>query len=475
MRKWHGVAKGPTLLFSPQNSGGEQRPDFVSTVSGEWIDSAGDVTSLLRRTRMSIVESLKPLLLFVVLGGVGYGVYVALNHAPPPELAALAPEWNKPAAEPGSPNGIAGNRNLGGNATSTMPPSNPWQSGMTNNGSAGDASNSVTGPSPMSSMPSGGAVGSLPFGLGSSAAQTPVGNSLPQNQISSPVAGGTLNQSTNVNAAAAGNFAAPISSGLNSSGPNSGMPNSATPDFGSRYSGAMNSGPLNQNMANPGADAQARHDYEASSRTALTLLNQGQLVEALRELSRWYGQAAVPSEDEPRFMELLSQLAGTVIYSRDPWLGPPYQVRAGDSLESIAQQYQVPWQLLAKINGIQNPNGLLPGERLKIVHGPFQAQLNVRQGWLALFVDGLFAGRFRVQASGPLAKPDGAYPVAKFSADQVGAGSSRSPYISLGGDLHLRVLEDALPPGVSAVRISRQDMNDVFDMLSERSQVTIMR
>ncbi len=206
----------------------------------------------------------------------------------------------------------------------------------------------------------------------------------------------------------------------------------------------------------------------------MTLLNQGQLVESLRELSKWYGNTIVPPTEEQRFVDLLSQLAGTVIYSRDPWLGPPYQVRAGDSLESIAQQYQVPWQLLAKINGIQNPNGLVPGEKLKIVHGPFQAQLNVQQGWLALFVDGLYAGRFRVQATGQLVKPDGAYPVAKFSSEQAGAGS-QSPYISLGGDLHLRVPDDALPPGVTAVRISRQDMNDVFDMLSERSQVTIVR
>ncbi len=149
-------------------------------------------------------------------------------------------------------------------------------------------------------------------------------------------------------------------------------------------------------------------------------------------------------------------------------------MRAGDSLESIAQQYQVPWQLLAKINGIQNSNGLMPGEKLKIVHGPFQALLNVQQGWLALFVDGLYAGRFRVQTIGPLVKPDGAYPVAKFSTEQAGAGS-QAPYISLGGDLHLRVPDDALPPGVTAVRISRQDMSDVFDMLSERSQVTIVR
>jgi LysM repeat protein len=408
-----------------------------------WHGNAAIVTiwpafdiKLLSRRQRSIVESLKPLLLLLVLGGVGYGVYVALNHAPPPEFATLAPEWNKPAgSEPGSPTGTAGNR----------------------------ASDSTTMPS-APNMNSGSTVSSLPFGLGSNSVGPPIANTTPQNQQLPPSGNLPEAQSANLNAAPAGSFQAP----------NSGAPSSAPPNFGVSNSGTAVPTPSNQNVTNPAADAQARHDYEASTRTALTLLNQGQLVEALRELSRWYGQTAVPPSEEPRFVELLSQLAGTVIYSRDPWLGPPYQVRAGDSLESIAQQYQVPWQLLAKINGIPNASGLLPGQKLKIVHGPFQAQLNVQQGWLALFVDGLYAGRFRIQTSGQLMKPDGAYPVAKFSADKPEA-SNQSPFISLGGDLHLRVPEDALPPGVAAVRISRQDMSEVFDMLSERSQVTIVR
>jgi murein DD-endopeptidase MepM/ murein hydrolase activator NlpD len=174
-------------------------------------------------------------------------------------------------------------------------------------------------------------------------------------------------------------------------------------------------------------------------------------------------------------VELLGQLAGTVIYSRKPFLAAPYVVRAGDSLETIAAQYQVPWQLLAKINGIDNPNNLMPGQELKIVRGPFTAQLNASQQWLTLFIDGLYAGRFRVQTSGPLDKPDGTYPVVKFAANPTRTGAAAAPYISLGGDLHLRVPSDAVAPGQPTVRIEPQDMSEVFDILSERSQVTIRR
>src|SRR5262249_35090104 len=112
---------------------------------------------------------------------------------------------------------------------------------------------------------------------------------------------------------------------------------------------------------------------------------------------------------------------------------------------------------------------------LKVMRGPFSAQLNTSQQWLALFVDGLYAGRYRVQSAGPLAKPDGIYPVVKFAANQANGAPSKSPYISMGGDLQLRVPDDAAALGVSAVQISPQDMNDVFDILSERSQVTIRR
>jgi LysM repeat protein len=436
------------------------------------------------------VESLKPLLLLLVLGGVAYAVYVALNHAPPPEFATIGPEWNKPPATDPA------NQNSNGAAPSNAAPgtAGPWQAGAPGSatpgfGTADSASGNTGSAATTPATPAGNGPSGLPFGMSSNAAGSPVATAPPASQMSPSATTMPAESSTNFNAAPAGNFSTPPTSVMNAPAPSSPVsttvapnsmmpsapPNSAMPTSTSPNVDAASAGPTGfaaQN--NPAAAAQTRHDYEASTRSAMTLLNQGQLVEALRELSKWYGNAIVPPNEEQRFVDVLSQLAGTVIYSRDPWLGPPYQVRAGDSLESIAQQYQVPWQLLAKINGIQNSNGLVPGEKLKIVHGPFQAQLNVQQGWLALFVDGLYAGRFRVQTIGPLVKPDGAYPVAKFSTEQAGAGS-QAPYISLGGDLHLRVPDDALPPGVTAVRISRQDMSDVFDMLSERSQVTIVR
>jgi hypothetical protein len=399
------------------------------------------------------VESLKPILLLLVLGGVGYSVYVALNHAPPPEPATTGPEWSKPPAlDPG-----VGNRPIEATSQSSStspnsasaPTNNPWQFGS----AAGDSR----------AMPASPAEKSPPLSNSGniSSPTAPFSSGRAKNQITSPGGAPEITHAAGSDSASADHS------------PNLGTPNADAPNLGSPNVGSANSATPNSAPTNSGANAEALYKYESSKRTALTLLKQGKLVEALRELSQWYGQTVVPSEDEPHMLELLSQLAGTVIYSREPWLEPHYEVRAGDSLESIAQQYQVPWQLLAKINGIQDPNSLMPGEKLKIVRGPFQARLNVTTGWLAVFADGLYAGRFKVESAGPLIKPDGSYPVAKFTDDSAGGG--QAPYISFGGDLHLRVFEDNPPSGVAAVRISRQDMADVFDILSERSQVTILR
>jgi hypothetical protein len=229
--------------------------------------------------------------------------------------------------------------------------------------------------------------------------------------------------------------------------------------------------------ANTAADlelARQRHEFESSMRRAQSAIQRNQLVDALRDLSNWYDHPAVPTDRQRELDDLLSQLAGTVIYSREHWLVAAHVVRPGETLGTIAEQQQVPWQLLAKINGINDPNTLAPGEQLKIVNGPFHAQLNRDHNRLALFVDGLYAGRFDVQTAADVAQAEGTFPVTKFAADHP-SNSLRQPYISLGGNLFLRLPDGGPAPQSGAMHIGQRDLNDVFDILSDRSQVTIRR
>ena len=108
-------------------------------------------------------------------------------------------------------------------------------------------------------------------------------------------------------------------------------------------------------------------------------LERQELVEGYDMLSQWYGNPTLSPAEAEQVETLLSQLAGTVVYSTEHRLEPPYTVHAGDTLQTIAQQYDVPWQLLAKINGIPAADMVQPGQQLKVIHGPFSAVVELRE------------------------------------------------------------------------------------------------
>ena len=95
-------------------------------------------------------------------------------------------------------------------------------------------------------------------------------------------------------------------------------------------------------------------------------LDEGKLAEAQLALSTLYGNPDLPAEQAKQITDLLDQLAGTVIYSRQHYLEPAYVAQPGDTLDNIAQKYNIPWQLLARINGLMPPGAIAhrqPGKR----------------------------------------------------------------------------------------------------------------
>ncbi len=61
-----------------------------------------------------------------------------------------------------------------------------------------------------------------------------------------------------------------------------------------------------------------------------------------------------------------------MIYSREHLLEVPYEVRLKETLFDVASRCRVPYYLLANINGVSDPQVLVPGTQLKIVPGPFR-------------------------------------------------------------------------------------------------------
>ncbi|WP_164103185.1 LysM peptidoglycan-binding domain-containing protein [Candidatus Laterigemmans baculatus] len=214
-----------------------------------------------------------------------------------------------------------------------------------------------------------------------------------------------------------------------------------------------------------------------------------QLREALTTLSLFYNDPDLQASDREPLQARLDMLAGEVIYSTRHLLEQPYRVREGDTLQSIAETYEVPWQLLANINQVQDPAAIVPGQELKIMRGPFRAEVSLDRSELTLFLGELYAGRFPIGlGNDPLPEP-GTYTVKDkqtartyypLTGGNIPAGDPRNPYgqmwLDLGGQLCIHGSPETgsgEPQG--CIQLRTADARDVYGILSKGSAVSIIR
>lgn len=236
--------------------------------------------------------------------------------------------------------------------------------------------------------------------------------------------------------------------------------------------------------------------FAAAQPAIQAALDRGELARAHMLLSQWYGDPSLSTEDRRDVDQLLGQLAGTVVYSTEHLLEPPHQVQPGETLETIAENYNVPWQLLAKINGISRSDAAQPGQILKVVRGPFNAVVDLGDSEVALMVKGRYAGRFPVDLAS-LPASEGTFKVDQKLAEPVRStayapttqsatatvmqrklvikdpGSAASPAIEIAA-----VSSTASPKyGAQPARISvaARDLDELYDILSVGSEVTVRR
>ena len=230
--------------------------------------------------------------------------------------------------------------------------------------------------------------------------------------------------------------------------------------------------------------------------TIQSKLDAGRLDEAHLALSTLYGSPDIPVEMDRQVIDLLDQLAGSVIFSRQHLLEPEYTVRLGETIEQIAQTHYVPWQLLVRINGIRDPKNLQPGQKLKVIRGPFSAVIDLTKYELTLMLKGRYAGRFPIGAGRDYANLAGSYVVSDkttnpryFGPDQmeIAAEDPNNPY----GEFWIGLsTQDGQPCGVGihgtndpanlhrtgsrgGICLDQQDIDDLFGILSVGSRVVI--
>jgi LysM repeat protein len=258
------------------------------------------------------------------------------------------------------------------------------------------------------------------------------------------------------------------------------------------------SAPAAASVAPPVSAGPAPASFAAQWPTIQAALAQQELGKAHQMLSQWYGNSSLSPTETEQVQMLLNELAGTVVYSNQSCLEAPYAVRTGDTLESIAKQYNVPWQLLAKINGISASDLVQPGQQLKVLHGPFSATVDLGKGQMTLLLDGRYAGRFPITLEPNAAASEGQWSIEqKLSSPSTNTTGAASSVYAVAGPAvvdHVLVLRKESPTGGEisitsgstspsaptaaappAFHLAPKDADEVADILSVGSRVTVKR
>jgi lipoprotein-anchoring transpeptidase ErfK/SrfK len=222
-------------------------------------------------------------------------------------------------------------------------------------------------------------------------------------------------------------------------------------------------------------------------KTADRQYSEDRLREALATLSYFYGTPDLTGEQRSELLGRLDALAAQVIYSRRHLLETAHRIAPNQTLMQVADEYQIPWQLLANINGVRDPVAIVPGTELKVVRGPFRAEVDTKSNEMTLFLGDLYAGRFIISVNNEPRPVAGTYTVqdkqsSRTFYDKTGAaipaGSADNPYgnvwIDLGGQTCIHGSPSMKAPASrGCISLSSDTADDLYSILSLGSSVLI--
>lgn len=214
--------------------------------------------------------------------------------------------------------------------------------------------------------------------------------------------------------------------------------------------------------------------------------------DALILLTRFYRSDDLTTPQRTKLNDWLDALAGKVIYSTENhFTSTAYKIKPGETLAEIATRWNVPAQVVYNINRKQigNDPNVAAGTELKMINGPFHAEVDISTQTLTLFLKDLYAGRFPVKIgiSGD-PRPGEFNVVAKsvqghtwrdadgndFAPDSPENGYG--PYwIGMTGSLCIHAISnDEIPGHSGCIGLSEKDAKDIFGILANRSTVKVV-
>jgi hypothetical protein len=233
----------------------------------------------------------------------------------------------------------------------------------------------------------------------------------------------------------------------------------------------------------------ASKSFENAKSLAMDQVNKGNLKEALATMSVFYNAPELTSEQRHDLLDLLDALAREVVYSRRHFLDSVYVVAPGETLSEVSRRFNVPPEIIARINAIDSSMQLPSGAKLKVIPGPFRAEVDLTRGELTLFLGDLYAGRYPVTFGNDPAPKPGMFQVIDKQQGrnyygtgfQIPKDDARNPYggwwLDLGQDLCIHGSpENATDANkLGCISLSPMDAFDIYGMLGRGSPVTIRK
>ncbi len=114
----------------------------------------------------------------------------------------------------------------------------------------------------------------------------------------------------------------------------------------------------------------------------MRLIDKGLLVDARAELSKSLRSGTLSDGEAAQARGVLTDIADTLVFSKNISAGDPfsmeYIIRPNDTLSGIVKKMnlQVDWRFIQRINGIKKANAIRIGQNIKLVTGPFHANVD---------------------------------------------------------------------------------------------------
>ncbi len=154
-----------------------------------------------------------------------------------------------------------------------------------------------------------------------------------------------------------------------------------------------------------------------------------QIIEA-RDLLNETLKLPLTAKQRNDLKKTLTLLADKWLFSKDVLSKDTvcsYQVvQPGQVLATIGKKYDVPWQFLLRINGMEKPESLWAGAKIKVVQGPFNLKIYRSTFTMDLFVQGKFVKSYKV-ALGRIGTDGNPTPTGLWKVKGSGKGKLKRP------------------------------------------------